>query len=345
MSGYGQFLQQSEADSIFADISGVDLSRTNDANGEKELKNGVRTYNLGSPDRVVRKRMKTFELINERFMRRLRIVLFNFMRRNADVSVGQINVVKYSEFERNLPVPSNLNIVSLKPLRGSSLFAFDPKLVFMIVETLFGGQGNQGMRIEGRDFTLTEQRIIQRLLGITLQSYVQAWEPVYPIEAEYIRSEMHTKFASVAGENDVVVVTPFNIEFGSSGGTLHVCLPYSMIEPVRDLLSRPFQETDSNEADARWSGQINQQMRRAQVQLAARFAQIESSIGHLLALKKGDVLPIDVPTEVIASVDDVPTLRCGYGTHKNRYALRVIEHLNHDHNVNTPLATNAPIGK
>ncbi|HLS51114.1 MAG TPA: flagellar motor switch protein FliM, partial [Burkholderiaceae bacterium] len=242
---YSNFLSQDEVDALLAGVRGEETQTTK----EKESRGGVRPYDLSSPERVVRQRMQTLELINERFARRLRSTLLSFMRRNADISVSAIKIQKYNDFERNLPVPSNLNMVSMKPLRGTALFTFDPNLVFLIIDTLFGGHGRYATRIEGRDFTTTEQRIIRRLLNLTLESYGSAWENVYPIEFEYIRSEMHTKFANITNGNEAVVVTNFHIELGSAGGHLSICLPYSMIEPVRDLLIRPLQDTSSHEVD------------------------------------------------------------------------------------------------
>ncbi len=235
---YQSLLSQDEVDALLAGVTG----ESNEKAPQVEDLGGVRPYDLSSPDRVVRHRMQTLELINERFARRLRTVMLSFMRRNADITVGSIRIQKYSEFERNLPVPSNLNMVTMKPLRGAALFSFDPNLVFLVIDSMFGGHGRYSTRVEGRDFTTTEQRIIRRLLNLTLESYGSAWEQVYPIEFEYVRSEMHTKFASISSGNEIVVVTSFNIELGSSGGNLNICLPYSMIEPVRDLLTRPLQD-------------------------------------------------------------------------------------------------------
>lgn len=328
---YNEFVAQNEADDLFSaqtgnrsdPISEVDFNE--DEN--KEIAPGVRLYNLGSPDRVVRKRMQTLELINERFMRQFRTALFNFMRRGVDVSIAPIKIMKYEDFERHLPVPSNLNMVTLKPLRGMGLFAFDPQLVFLVIDSLFGGTAKTALRVEGRDFTATEQRIIQRLLTHTLECYVRAWEPVYPISAEYVRSEMHTKFATVAGSNEAVVVTPVHIEFGSSSGVLNICLPYSMIEPVRDILTKPFQETSRDAYDVRWSRRITSQVKSAQVELACNFAQVKSSIGKLLDLQVGDVLKFELPEEIEAHIGGVPVFKGQYGIKDQRYALKISERL------------------
>ena len=316
---YEAFLSQDEVDALLAGVTGESDSESRD---EADAR-GARAYDLSSPDRVVRRRMQTLELINERFARQLRHLLLNFMRRNADITVGSIKILKYADFERNLPVPSNLNMIQMKPLRGTALFTYDPSLVFLVIDSLFGGDGRYHTRVEGRDFTTTEQRIIRRLLNLTLESYGKSWEAVYPIEFEYVRSEMHTKFASITGNNEVVVVSSFHIEFGATGGDLNICLPYSMIEPVRDLLTRPLQETTLEEVDQRWTLQLSRQVRSADVDLTAEFASIPSSIRELLRLKVGDVLPIEVPETVIASVNGVPLMECSYGVFNGQYALRV----------------------
>ncbi|HYG43262.1 MAG TPA: flagellar motor switch protein FliM [Bordetella sp.] len=316
---YEAFLSQDEVDALLAGVTGESDSKTHD----EAASSGARAYDLSSPDRVVRRRMQTLELINERFARHLRHLLLNFMRRNADITVGSIKILKYADFERNLPVPSNLNMIQMKPLRGTALFTYDPSLVFLVIDSLFGGDGRYHTRVEGRDFTTTEQRIIRRLLNLTLESYGKSWEAVYPIEFEYVRSEMHTKFASITGNNEVVVVSSFHIEFGATGGELNICLPYSMIEPVRDLLTRPLQEATLEEVDQRWTHQLSRQVRSADVDLTAEFAAIPSSIRELLRLKVGDVLPIEVPQAVIASVNGVPLMECGYGVFNGQYALRV----------------------
>lgn len=316
---YQNFLSQDEVDELLAGVTGEDNRDTSAA----EDAEGVRPYDLSSPDRVVRHRMQTLELINERFARGLRGAMLSFMRRNADITVGAIRIQKYSDFERNLPVPSNLNMVSMKPLRGAALFTFDPNLVFLIIDSLFGGHGRYNTRIEGRDFTTTEHRIIRRLLDLTLESYGNAWEQVYPIEFEYIRSEMHTKFASISSGNEIVVVSSFHIELGSTGGKLNICLPYSMIEPVRDLLTRPLQDTAADSIDQRWTHQLTRQIRSAEVELAAVLTQIDTTVSKLVKLREGDILPIEIEPEITANVDGVPILECTYGTANGRYALRV----------------------
>jgi len=319
------FLSQDEVDALMADMTG-DVKDT-DTTPPTAAEGDVRPYDLGSPDRVVLQRMRTLELINERFARALRGKLLGFMRRNADITVGSIEIKKYGEFERNLPVPSNLNMVTMKPLRGTGLFNFEPALVFLIIDNLFGGHGRFAMRVEGREFTTTEQRIIRRLLDLTLEAYEAAWQDIYKVSLEYLRSEMHTKFASISRSNELAVLTSFTIELGTYGGKLNICLPYSMIEPIRSVLTNPLPDSGTNPDDRRWTQQLSREVRSADVELTAQFARLDASVGQLVRWRTGDVIPLDKPESVQAFVGNTPLARCHYGISNGRHALKVQEML------------------
>ena len=311
------FLSQEEVDALLKGVTG-------DQDDAESLEDtlGVRPYNLATQERIVRGRMPTLEIINERFARLLRIGLFNFLRRSAEVSVGTVKVSKYSEFIRNLVVPTNLNLTHMKPLRGTSLIVMDPGLVFLLVDNLFGGDGRFHTRVEGRDFTQTEQRIIQKILEIIYETYAKSWEPVYPVQFEYIRSEMNTQFANIATPNEVVVSTTFTIELGPVSGEMHMCMPYSMIEPIRDLLTSSLQG-ETLEIDKRWVRLMTQQIQIAEVEIVADLGTARINLGDILNMKVGDIIPIAVPEIVSAKVDGTPVMECKYGVFNGQYALRV----------------------
>ncbi|HXA47687.1 MAG TPA: flagellar motor switch protein FliM [Burkholderiaceae bacterium] len=311
------FLSQEEVDALLKGVNG-----DQDENGAVDDSSGVRPYNLATQERIVRGRMPTLEIINERFARLLRIGLFNFLHRSAEVSIGPVRVSKYSEFIRNLVVPTNLNLVHMKPLRGTALMVFDPNLVFLLVDNLFGGDGRFHTRVEGRDFTQTEQRIIQRILSIVFETYAKSWEPVYPVEFEYIRSEMNTQFANIATPNEVVVATTFTIELGPVSGEMHFCTPYSMIEPIRDILTSSLQG-ETLEMDKRWIRLMTQQIQTAEVEIIVDLGVAKSTLGKILNMKVGDIIPIAVPSIVEAKVDGVPVMECTYGKLNGQYALKV----------------------
>ena len=312
------FLSQEEVDALLRGVTGESDEPVADEAGAE----GVRPYNLATQERIVRGRMPTLEIINERFARLIRIGLYNFLRRNVEISVGPVRVSKYSEFIRNLVVPTNLNLVQFKPLRGTGLMIFNPDLVFLVVDNLFGGDGRFHTRIEGRDFTQTEHRIIQRMLAIVFESYAKSWEPIYPLEFEFVRSEMNTQFANIATPNEVVVHITFSIELGQNSGEMHFCLPYSMIEPIKDQLTSSLQ-AENLEVDKRWLRLMRQQVQLAEVQLVADLGTARVSLRDIVNLKAGDVIPLDIPPTVEAKVDGVPVMECAYGKFNGQYTLRV----------------------
>jgi flagellar motor switch protein FliM len=244
------------------------------------------------------------------------------LHRSAEVSIGPVRVAKYSEFIRNLVVPTNLNLIHMKPLRGTALMVFDPNLVFLMVDNLFGGDGRFHTRVEGRDFTQTEQRIIHRILNIVFENYAKSWEPVYPVEFEYVRSEMNTQFANIATPNEVVVSTTFTIELGPVSGEMHFCTPYSMIEPIRDILTSSLQG-ETLEMDKRWIRLMTQQIQTAEVELVTELGTAKSSLRSILNMQVGDIIPLVVNPIVQAKVDGVPVMECSYGKMNGQYALRV----------------------
>jgi len=313
----GDFLSQDEVDALLRGVNGEE-----EVKEAQESTDGIRPYNLATQERIVRGRMPTLEIINERFARLIRIGLFNFMRRSPEISVGSVKVQKYNEFIRNLVVPTNLNIMSMKPLRGNALFIFDPSLVFAVIDNLFGGDGRFHTRVEGRDFTPTEQRIIARMLEVVQKEYITAWAPVFPLNPEYVRSEMHTQFANIATPSEIVVTSTFSIELGAGGGSFHICVPYSTLEPIRDLLYSSMQG-DQAEPDKRWVTMLRKQVQMAEVDLVAQLAKTELTIGDIMELRVGDVIPIDIDRTVEAQVDQVPVFECTYGTSGGQYALKV----------------------
>ena len=317
-----EILSQDEVDALLKGVLGE-----SEEESAQDDQGGIRSYDIGKQERIVRGRMPTLEIINERFARLFRIGLFNFMRRSAEISVSPVKVQKYSEFVRNLVVPTNLNLVRFKPLRGTGLMIFDPNFVFLVVDNMFGGDGRFHMRVEGRDFTPTEQRIIQRLLGVVLEEYKKSWDPIYNIEFEYVRSEMNPQFANVATPSEVVVVSTFNIELGEGGGDFHICTPYAMIEPIRDQLTSTMQG-EQLEVDDRWLRLMAQQVQSADVELVASLGGSSVSLRDVMDFKVGDVTPLQIPEMITAEVSGVPVLECKYGVANGQYAVKVEKFLN-----------------
>jgi flagellar motor switch protein FliM len=216
--------------------------------------------------------------------------------------------------------------VQVKPLRGNALFIFDPNLVFMVVDSLFGGDGRFHTRVEGREFTQTEHRIIQKLLDVVFQAYGKSWEAVQKLDFEFQRSEVNPQFANIATPNEVVVVTTFEVEFTGVGGSIHICMPYAMIEPIRELLYSTMQG-DHVIADKRWLHMLSKQIQSAEIDLTAILGHAETSVEQVLHMKVGDIIPLEVEETIQAQVDGVPVMECKYGESNGQYALRVVKML------------------
>jgi flagellar motor switch protein FliM len=313
-----QILSQDEVDALLQGITG----ESQKLEQEDAPTGGIRDYDLASQERIVRGRMPTMEIINERFARNIRIGLFNLIRKSPEVAIGGIKVQKYSAFLREIVVPTNFNIVSVRPLRGSGLIVCDPTLVFAVIDALFGGAGKFHTRIEGRDFSPTEQRVILRLVECIIAEYKKAWTGIYPVEMEYQRSEMQPQFANIATPSEIVVATSFTLEIGETTGTVHFCIPYSTLEPIRDVLYSTMQG-DSSEPDRRWVKLLKQQIQSADVKLVAELAHAQATIEQLLAFKPGDFIELDLDPMIQAKIDGVPVFDCHYGTSNGRYAIKI----------------------
>lgn len=284
----------------------------------------VRNYDFASQDRIVRGRLPTLEMINERFARTWRIGLFNLLRRSADLSVRGIDLVRFGEYMHSLQVPTNINLVKMKPLRGTAIVMFEPRLVFTVVDNFFGGAGKYPAKIEGREFTPTEMRVIQLLLKQTFADMVEAWAPVMPVEFEYLNSEVNPHFANIISPRDYIVVSRFNVELEGGGGELHIALPYSMLEPIREQLDAGVQ-SDRIEKDESWTRAMRIQLQDAEVELSSAIARRQITLRELCGLRVGDVIPIDLPATVELQVEQMPLFSGEFGIHNGHNAIKVTQ--------------------
>ena len=190
------FLSQEEVDALLEGVTGESQKEVEQAAQKGE----VRPYDISSQERIVRGRMPTMEIVNERFARNLRLGLFNLIRRTPEVSIGSIAVQRFGAFLRELSVPTNFNIMAVRPLRGNCLIVCEPALIFGVIDTLYGGTGKFQTRIEGRDFSATEHRVIARLIKVVAEEYKKILL-VEPAVADSITGEKWNKYIFRTGRN------------------------------------------------------------------------------------------------------------------------------------------------
>ncbi|MCC4832645.1 flagellar motor switch protein FliM [Shewanella sp. 1_MG-2023] len=310
-------LSQDEIDALLHGVDDVDEDDIND--GED-----TRVYDFSSQDRIVRGRMPTLEIVNERFARHLRISMFNMMRRAAEVSINGVQMLKFGEYVHTLFVPTSLNMVRFSPLKGTALITMEARLVFILVDNFFGGDGRFHAKIEGREFTPTERRIVQLLLKIIFEDYKDAWAPVMDVEFEYLDSEVNPAMANIVSPTEVVVINSFHIEVDGGGGDFHITMPYSMIEPIRELLDAGVQ-SDKQDTDMRWGQALRDEIMDVQVGIDANIIEHEVKLRDVMEFKAGDVIPIELPEHIMMRIEDLPTYRCKLGKSRDNLALKISE--------------------
>ena len=220
-------------------------------------------------------------------------------------------------------MPTSLNLVRVHPLRGTALFVLEPKLVFALVDNFFGGGGRFHTKIEGREFTPTELRVIQMVLDIAFKDLSQAWTPVMKVDFDYQGSEVNPHFANIVSPTEVVVVNTFRVELEGGGGDMHVTMPYSMVEPIRQLLDAGVQ-SDSSDRDERWTRAIREEMKQARVDLKSMLVEATISLRDLKEMRAGDVIPIDIPELVTLEAVDTPVFRGKFGIYNGSRAVKIL---------------------
>ncbi|MGN6227759.1 flagellar motor switch protein FliM [Dyella sp.] len=311
-------LSQDEIDAL---LDGVEGGAVETGGDEPLDPNAVIQYDFTQQDRIVRGRLPTLEMVNDRFARYFRTGVFSVLRKTCEVSVLGVRMVKFAEYVHGLAVPSNLNLVRIKPLRGTALVVMEPRLVFTVIDNFFGGDGRYHARIEGRDFTATENRVIQIMLVELFAAMVEAWAPVLPLEFEYLNSEINPQFANIVSPTETVVVSRFHVELDGGGGEIHLTLPYAMVEPIRTLLDAGVQ-SDRVDRDDRWSETLHEEILDADVELSTLLLETEISIGDFLQLRPGDVIPVQLPEFTTVFAEDVPIFRGRYGQANGHKAVR-----------------------
>ncbi|MBK5962703.1 flagellar motor switch protein FliM [Thiocystis minor] len=325
MAQQTDILSQDEIDAL---LHGVDDGDIDTDTNPFPADGNARVYDFATQERIVRGRMPTLDMINERFARYLRIHLFNLLRRSSEISVIGARVTKFSEYLHGLYVPTSLNLVRVIPLHGTGLFVFDPKLVFSLVDNFFGGDGRYYSRIEGRDFTPMELRVIKNLLDAAFEDMQKAWEPVMHLQFEFINSEVNPQFANIVSPTEIVVVNDFHIELDGGGGNLHVTLPYAMIEPIREVLDTGLQ-SDRSGVDERWLRALQDEIPSAQVEISSVLAEATLTVQQLLDMRPGDIIPINLPESVILNVEDIPLFRGKFGVANGSNAIKIAEYIKH----------------
>ena len=321
----GSVLSQEEVDALLQGVASDDVAGEKDDEEEYDPEEIV-SFDLTAQDRIIRGRMPTLEIIHDRFVRLFRLTLSNALRRVVDINVRSTELIKFGEFIKTLPVPTSMNLFRMTPLRGNAMMVFETRLVFTLVEMFFGGGGDAETKAEGRDFTEIESRMIKRVIISGLEDLQTSWRPVFPAQVNYVRSEVNPQFVSIVPHSEIVVVVTFDIEIGRAPMSIIVCVPYSMIEPIRTRLNAGFQ-SEQDEKDNTWSNRFKQNLQKVDVELIAKLGEMNISVRDFLNLQKNDVLYLEHETKspISIEVNGVKKFTGFQGSYKGHKAINIDE--------------------
>ena len=310
-----QFLEQGEVDALLNGLSDGEIKTekpspspsVSKAEADSSTDDEVRVYDLTSPEHVVGGRLPRLESTNQKMARQLRAAFSGALRRVVDVNARPIQTMKYSEFMKTLPMPTSMHVFRMMPLRGGAMVALEPKLVFALIESFLGGTGVANIRIDGRDFTPIESRIILRIVDIVFEEMERAWEPIEPITVEHERTEINPQFVGIVAPSDVVFISPFEVEMDEVSGLIRLCIPYSTIEPIREKLYVGF-ENEHLVTDTRSLRRLLRHLDTIEIEASVELGSTEIVMETLLQLQVGDVVRLDqnCDDELLVKIEGEP---------------------------------------
>jgi flagellar motor switch protein FliM len=282
-------LTQEEVDALLRGISGGEIETEIE---DHQDPSGVSGYDLTSQDRIIRGRMPTLEMTNEKFARMFRSTMSSMLRKVINVSTMSTDMVKFGEFLKTLPVPTSLHLFKMEPMRGSALFVVESKIIFTLVDIIFGGSGTTSYKIEGREFTAIENNLIKKIVISALADLENAWKALIDLKVTYQRSEINPQFAQVVPPTDVIIVVNFEVEIEYTTGIISLCIPYATLEPIREKLQAGYQ-SENMDVDKVWANRFKECLMMSNVDVVAELGKAQISCKDLLNLQKGDVIRLD----------------------------------------------------
>ena len=318
-----EILSQDEVNALLRGISSGSIETE-----KQEEVGGIRPYDLTSQDRIVRGRMPTLEIINERFARLLRNELTSALRKVAEITATSVDMQKFGEFLKNIPLPTSLTIFKMPPLRGYGIFVLDSRLVYNLIDIFFGGTTDLHVKIEGRDFSPIENKLIKKITDMAFNAMKAAWTPVSPIDIEFQRSEINPQFATIVTPTEVVIISRFEVDIEGAVSKFMVCVPYSMIEPIKEKLYSRFQ-SEQLEIDQRWIERFKERLKESELDIKIKIGTTNISAQDFLKIKKGDVIVLDKRIEepLVVEIENLPKF-IGYpGKINNQVAVKLISEI------------------
>ncbi|MBF0316582.1 MAG: flagellar motor switch protein FliM [Nitrospirae bacterium] len=320
-----KILSQDEIDALLKGVQAGAIET--EAGGTEDV--DAKIYDLTSQERIIRGRMPGLEIANERFARFFRNSISTIIMKFVDVNIHGVEMMKFSEFMKTLPLPSSINIFKMEPLKGYSLFVISAPAVFAFVEYFFGATTARNTKSEGRYFTPIEQRIIKKVVAMVLKDFALAWRGLANVQPEHVGSEMNPQFVTIVTPTEVIIKVEVHIEVEDFTGKMYFCIPYSIIEPVKEKLYSGIQ-AEKMETDQRWVNRLKDILIDSYVEVSVDLGNVELTVDDLLHMRPGDVINMgkSLTEDLIFKVEGIPKFRCTTGVKKGTQAVKILGVIN-----------------
>ena len=322
-----QVLSQAEIDALLGGISEGEIqTETPPEELQPETQKGVADFDFIRFTKGKKEKLPALEFIYDRFSKSFRSALSLFMEREVEVGPAPIQYIEYNEFIKTLPLPTNMNIVVTENLNGFFIVIFDAKLIFSVLETVFGSATISAPRVEGREFTKIEFNVIKKLIDLVSVEMEKAWEPVYNIHCKYSRSEINPNYITMVATEETVSLNEFSIEIGDITSWMKICMPYGVLESIKGyLISTPSRE--DMEMRGKWFASIRQQVMEVPIEARAVLGRKKMSLQEFAKLGIDNVVMVDryVNDDIDIEIHKKTKFRGKMGIYRGSKAVKIDE--------------------
>lgn len=316
-------LSQDEIDAL---LVGVENGKVAAGTGLSAADGELYPFDFTDQEHLSRNQLPMLETIHQRFVRHFGISLYRMLKHSASMVLGEVKLVKYAEYMDSLETPSSINFIRISPLAGKALIVMDASLVFIAVDNYFGGDGRFQSTRTGTDFTPTERRVVQLMLRLALEDLCKSWESVATLDFEYEKSETNPRFVNIATPSELVAVTNIEIALDGGGGVFQLVIPLNMLEPLRAQME-PGMPKVEDEKDSHWLQALRADLLKVPVELDSTLVELPKTLGEILRLQPGDVIPVDLADHVTLQAAGVPVVQGCFGVARGKNAIKIIEPL------------------
>ncbi len=251
------------------------------------------TYDFRRPERVSKEQFKGLQSLFEAFARELSIILPPFLRSVVRVDLMAIDQLTYDEFILSVARPTSLSIIDMAPLEGKAVVELNPAIVFPMVDRLLGGKGAGFDR--SRELTEIENRVVNRVVLMILDCWKRSWVQLIEFRMSVQAMESDPLIVQIVAGSEMVILVGYEMHIGDSVGTMNMCIPLLVLNPVLDQISQQTRYIRKMSAAMaqRTREQIVRTLRHVTIPVDAILGHAVLPLSEVAHLQVGDVIQLD----------------------------------------------------